>query len=193
MIESLLIFSRTGTSVKRSPELLATLLEGATAVVRAHPDAEHVALVTHCGDPAQTAIIADGKQIERAICNLLLNACQAVRSPGRAASVVMTLKVVEKYVIVSVTDNGQGVPESIRNSLFEPFVSEGKQKGTGLGLTLAHCVATEHGGEVVLISSRPGETIFQMRILREVAPSDAPDSPEAKSDNQVIQHANLQT
>jgi signal transduction histidine kinase len=120
---------------------LATLLERATAVARAHPDAEHVSLVTHYGDPAQTAIIADGKQIERAICNLLLNACQAVRSPGSAASVALTLKVEEKRAIVSVIDNGQGVPDSIRNSLFEPFVSEGKQKGTGLGLTLAHCIA----------------------------------------------------
>ncbi len=50
--------------------------------------------------------------------------------------------------------------------LFDPFVSEGKQKGTGLGLTLAHCIAVEHGGEVVLLSSRPGETIFQMRVAR---------------------------
>jgi nitrogen-specific signal transduction histidine kinase len=67
---------------------------------------------------------------------------------------------------VSFIDNGEGVPESIRSSLFEPFVSEGKQKGTGLGLTLAHRVAAEHGGEVVLLSSRRGETIFQMRVAR---------------------------
>jgi signal transduction histidine kinase len=191
MIESLLIFSRTGASVRRSPELMATLLERATAVVRAHPDGERVSLVTNCGDSTQTAIIADGKQIERAICNLLLNACQAVRAPGKAASVVTTLKVEEKQVIVSIMDNGQGVPDGIRHSLFEPFVSEGKQKGTGLGLTLAHCIAAEHGGEVVLHSTCPGETIFQMRLLRELPMSDTRTGAESIRYNQVIEHEKL--
>jgi signal transduction histidine kinase len=186
MIESLLIFSRTGASMRRSPELMATLIERAMAVVRAHPDAEHVSLATDCGDPAQTAIVADGKQIERAICNLLLNACQAIRSPGKEATVVMTLTLQEKQVIVSIIDNGQGVPDSIRHSLFEPFVSEGKQKGTGLGLTLAHCIAAEHGGEVVLLRTCPGETIFQMTLLRGLPASDAQAAPEPNRYNQVI-------
>ncbi len=89
---------------------------------------------------------------------------------GHAARVAVTLETHERQIVVSVTDNGPGVPGTIRESLFEPFVSEGKQKGTGLGLTLAHCIALEHGGEVVLVSSRPGETIFQTesgaRIIR---------------------------
>jgi signal transduction histidine kinase len=188
MIESLLTFSRTGASMRRAPELMATLLERAAAVVRAHPDAEGVSLVTRCGDPAETVIIADGKQIERAVCNLLLNACQAVRAPGTAASVVMTLTVEEKQVIVSILDNGQGVPDSIRHNLFEPFVSEGKQKGTGLGLTLAHCISAEHGGEVVLLRSCPGETIFQLKLLRALPPSDAQAASEPNRYPQVIEH-----
>ena len=71
-------------------------------------------------------------------------------------------------MVVNVIDNGAGVPERIRESLFEPFVSEGKQKGTGLGLTLAHRIASEHGGEVILVSSRPGETIFQIKVARDL-------------------------
>jgi nitrogen-specific signal transduction histidine kinase len=58
------------------------------------------------------------------------------------------------------------VPEDIRTSLFEPFVSQGKQKGSGLGLTLAHCIAAEHGGYLVLVNSRPGDTMFRMTIAR---------------------------
>jgi nitrogen-specific signal transduction histidine kinase len=58
------------------------------------------------------------------------------------------------------------VPANIRDILFEPFVSEGKQKGSGLGLTLTQTIAAEHGGNVTLISSRPGETIFRMSISR---------------------------
>jgi signal transduction histidine kinase len=190
MIESLLIFSRTGAGVRRSPELMATLLERAAAVVRAHPDAEGVSLVTRLGDPLQSAVVVDGKQIERAVCNLLLNACQAVRTTGKEAKIVMTLEVEQDYVNVSVIDNGEGIPESIRNSLFEPFVSEGKQKGTGLGLTLAHCIAVEHGGEVVLLDSYPGETIFQMRVARQIQPPDASTVPGMDSHDEVDQHEN---
>jgi signal transduction histidine kinase len=191
MIESLLIFSRTGASIRRSPELMATLLEHAVALVRVHPDAEGVSLVTHFGDPAQTAVVVDGKQIERAVCNLLLNACQAVRADVNEAKVVVTLEVQQKQVIVSVIDNGEGIPENIRNSLFQPFVSEGKQKGTGLGLTLAHCIAVEHGGEVVLLSSYPGETIFQMTVAREIQPTGGPTVSGTDPRDEVDQHENL--
>jgi signal transduction histidine kinase len=191
MIESLLIFSRTGASVRRSPELLANVLERAAALVRAHPDAEGVLLVTRLGDPAQTAAVVDGKQIERAVCNLLLNACQSARSSGKQASVVMTLEVQPNHLVVHVIDNGDGIPENIRYSLFEPFVSEGKQKGTGLGLTLAHCIAVEHGGEVVLLSTRPDETIFQMRIARELQPKNGQTALAADPHDKVDQHENL--
>ena len=193
MIESLLIFSRTGASIKRSPELMATLLERAVAVVRAHPDAERVSLTVQYGDPAQTGIVADGKQIERAICNLLLNACQATHSPENELKVSVTLEVWESHMIISVIDNGEGVPEVIRNSLFEPFVSEGKQKGTGLGLTLANCIANEHGGEVILLSSHPGETIFQMKVLRGLQPSDSAIIQQTSYQNQLVGHENIQS
>jgi signal transduction histidine kinase len=192
MIESLLIFSRTGASVRRSPELMAVLLERAAALVRAHPDAEGVSLITCLGNPGETAAVVDGKQIERAVCNLLLNACQAVRTTGKEARIVMTLEVAQEQMIVSVIDNGDGIPESIRTSLFEPFVSEGKQKGTGLGLTLAHCIAVEHGGEVVLLSSVSGETIFQMTVAREIQTANASSVSATRPHDEVGQHENLQ-
>lgn len=193
MIESLLIFSRTGASIRRQPELMATLLERAAALVRTHPDAEGVTLVTDYGEPTDTSAVVDGKQIERAISNLLLNACQSARSVGAIAHIAVTLETEERQIIVNVIDNGPGVPNSIRTSLFEPFVSEGKQKGTGLGLTLAHCIALEHGGEVVLLSSRPGETIFQMKVARELPMQDRGDASQPKHHEQVIPDENVQT
>lgn len=166
MIESLLIFSRTGTAVRRSPELMASLLEHAAALIRAHPDGEGVQVEVRYGDPSATVVAVDGMQIERAIFNLLLNACQSARCSASAARVLVTLESRKQLMILNVIDNGVGVPELIRESLFEPFVSEGKQKGTGLGLTLVQCIALDHGGEVTLLSSRPGETIFQMKVAR---------------------------
>ena len=139
------------------------------------------------------AVSVDGKQIERAISNLLLNACQSARAVGAAATVVVTLESQEREMIISVIDNGPGVPGRIRESLFDPFVSEGKQKGTGLGLTLAYCIALEHGGEVVLVSSRPGETIFQMKVARGLSAQDGANASESECDEQVIPDENLRT
>jgi len=172
MIESLLIFSRTGSIVRRSTELMATLLERAATLARTHPDGEKVRLETRYTDAAGTRVVVDGNQIERALFNLLINACQAVQPLGGSGHVLATIEVREHEVVVNVIDDGPGVPDSIRKSLFEPFVSEGKQKGTGLGLTLARSIATEHGGEVTLLSSRPGETIFQMKVARDIHPQD---------------------
>ena len=148
----------------RSIDRISTLLERAVVLVRAHPDAEDVNIVTRCDAPAATAALVDGKEIERAICNLLLNACQSARLSAVAAQVSASLEVKAGQIVLSVRDNGAGVPEGIRETLFDPFVSEGKQKGTGLGLTLTQRIAEEHGGGVSLLSSRPGETIFQMTL-----------------------------
>jgi signal transduction histidine kinase len=175
MIESLLTFSRTGDQSRRSSELMATLLERAVTLVRSHPDAEGVTLTTKYSDPTDTAVYVDAKQIERAIYNLLLNACQAVRGANNPG-VHTSLEASGFDMLLSVSDNGTGIPQSIRGSLFDPFVSAGKQKGTGLGLTIASAISVEHGGQVALVCSRAGETVFQMRIPREVPALRAPGS-----------------
>ncbi len=193
MLESLLIFSRAGANVRRQPELMAALVERATALVRTHPDAVGVKLVTSLGEPSDSSAEVDGKQIERAISNLLLNACQSARFVGATASVAVTLESQDREIVVNITDNGPGVPNKIRDSLFEPFVSEGKQKGTGLGLTLAHCIASEHGGEVVLLSSKPGETIFQMKVARAVSIYDGSGTLVRSLQKEVIPNENVRT
>ena len=169
LIDSLLIFSRTGMAVQRAPELVSILIERAIALVRSHPDAEGVVLRAVYLEPRETMAVVNAIQIERAIYNLLLNACQSTRGEvNRAAGrlVVVDIAATSKDLAVTITDNGPGVAEAVRHSLFEPFVSEGKQSGTGLGLTLSNCIAQEHGGFVRLVSSWPGETIFLLSIAR---------------------------
>ena len=122
----------------------------------------------------------DGKQVERAIYNLLLNACQSARLGKEEARVEARLDVRDGMIFIEIEDNGPGVPESIRNSLFQPFVSEGKHKGTGLGLTLSHCIAVEHGGEVTLVATRSGETIFRMTIARGIVQQATPEGANQK-------------
>jgi signal transduction histidine kinase len=166
MLESLLMFSRTGAALRRTPQSIATLAERALNLVHAHPDAAGAAVSLRVLDGADTGVFVDAKQVERAIYNLLLNACQVPRPAGVSTRVEAVIAASEKEVAISVSDNGAGVPSNIRTTLFEPFVSEGKHKGSGLGLTLTQSIAVEHGGDVTLVRSRSGETVFRMTIAR---------------------------
>jgi nitrogen-specific signal transduction histidine kinase len=69
---------------------------------------------------------------------------------------------------ITVGDSGPGVPNSIRETLFSPFVSEGKQSGVGLGLALAKYIAEAHGGSIYLESSESGDTEFVIALPREI-------------------------
>jgi nitrogen-specific signal transduction histidine kinase len=120
--------------------------------------------------------------MQRAIYNLLLNACQSAHRAEGRREVVVSIATSGEQIDLTVTDSGPGVVEHIRDSLFQPFVSEGKHSGTGLGLTLANAIAKEHGGCVTLMSTRPGETIFQLKLNRHTSEmSAAISSPQDTS------------
>jgi signal transduction histidine kinase len=193
MIESLLIFSRSGESFRRSSESIATLLDGAITLVRSHPDADGVSFTTNYTEPTTSIANVDGKQMERAFYNLLLNACQAAKLNSSGPQVTIFLEAQDAQVVIRVIDNGPGVPDGIRQSLFEPFVSEGKQKGTGLGLTLAHTIADEHGGELLLAASRAGETIFQITIPWESPKRTQTAGKNLQHSTEVETHENVWT
>jgi signal transduction histidine kinase len=165
MLDSLLLFGSTGTAVRRVTMSMQSVVDRAVTLVRAHPDGETASVRVHeyGGDPTGDI---DARQMERAIYNLLLNGCQAAREGESSREVTVSLHGDAATLSVTVIDSGLGVPDAIRHSLFDPFVSRGKQKGTGLGLTLANSVAHEHGGIVELVSSRPGKTVFRITIDR---------------------------
>jgi signal transduction histidine kinase len=165
MLDSLLIFSRTGNALQRVQTTMASIVEHAVTLVRAHPDADRITVQFDKGT-IETSASIDTKQMERAVYNLLLNACQSARECNDRREVLVSLDADQTSVGVIIEDSGPGVAEGIRESLFDPFVSQGKQKGTGLGLTLAWSVAREHGGEVRLVSSRAGKTVFQLMVAR---------------------------
>lgn len=168
MLDSLLIFSRTGAALQRVPTSMTGLVNRTVGLVRTHPDAESVMVKMQPGGADVTAAI-DAKQMERAVYNLLLNACQSAKQNPERREVNVAVTGDETTASVTVGDSGHGVPEEIRESLFDPFVTSGKQKGTGLGLTLAWSVAREHEGNVQLVSNRPGKTVFRLTIARAVS------------------------
>lgn len=165
LIDSLLIFSRTGQRVQPRYESLQVLMEHAIMLASLHPDARDVEIVQEW--KSNVEVWVEAKELERAVYNLLINACQAAARSGAAPQVTITLAAEgDDLIRLDVADNGPGVPEAIRTTLFQPFVSEGKPNGAGLGLALVHHIAREHGGSVVLMESRDGLTVFRITLSR---------------------------
>ena len=118
----------------------------------------------------------DSNRIERAIANLVLNACEAV--PLDSGQIVITTTGNRTCLEIGVWDNGPGIPPSIRDSIFQPFVSYGKIEGTGLGLVIAKKIVEDHGGEIYLDARSETGTLFRITIPFAI-PKRA--SPEASS------------
>jgi len=167
LLDSLLILSKTGSAFHFESGSVLKIAEKAISLLRAHPEADGVALRLDCSEQAGASAVVDIKQMQRAIYNLLLNACQSAHCVEGRRDVGLSITATPETIKLRVTDSGPGVAEHIRGSLFQPFVSDGKQSGTGLGLTLANAVAKEHGGAVTLVSSMPGETIFELSLQRD--------------------------
>ena len=85
-------------------------------------------------------------QFYRVLENLVKNALDAVGEGGEI--VIASERMKGEEVVIRVVDSGSGVPDSIRGSLFEPFVTRDKPGGTGLGLAIVKKIVCEHGGRV---------------------------------------------
>ena len=84
-------------------------------------------------------------RMERVFFNLIANALEAMPSGGM-------LRIVGRnagnYVLIELEDTGPGIPRAIRDRLFQPFVTAGKQDGLGLGLALSRQTVLNHGGDI---------------------------------------------
>ena len=166
VLESLLVFSRTGKSLQPTYESFSALVERAVALIKIHPEAHSVTIqVEHL---PQAEAWMDARMIERAVFNLLINAAQAARSGVKPVVVKVSLAETPQMIELRIRDSGPGVPQAIRETLFDPFVSDGKRRGIGLGLTIANRIAQEHGGRVYLEDSYAGHTTFVLALPRAV-------------------------
>ena len=163
-IDSLLQF---GSGERNNPlvhERISLVVENAIAAVKFHPDGRNVSITAGNFPPAEADI--DARSLESAIYNLLLNACQAATRSTHLPEVKVHLTAVDERIYVTILDNGPGIPDSVRTTLFDPFVTAGKPNGTGLGLTLARRIAEEHGGSVCLEESNREGTVFTLSLTK---------------------------
>lgn len=175
LLESLLLFSQTGKALQRSPEEMHLLLQRSIQALKAHPAARDVKIALH--DETTIRANVDGRKLGRAVYNLLLNGCEAARMASNSPLVDVFLVEDNNFIRIIISDNGNGVPESVQKTMFLPFISEGKHSGTGLGLTLAEHIASEHGGYISFERTTEHRTIFSI-----VLPKDDPSIPPASDD-----------
>jgi len=118
-------------------------------------------------DPSIPELVGDREQLIQAVLNIARNAVQAgartITFRTRSLRQITVLKHRHKLALeLQVVDDGPGVPEEIRERIFNPLVS-GREGGTGLGLSLAQTFVQYHQG-VVEFESRPGRTIFRILL-----------------------------
>jgi signal transduction histidine kinase len=158
LIESLLEFSRGRESLQITDGRIEDTLMRAVHAIEARPEFQSVT-VKVTGKAGE--IWGDHKRLERVFYNVLLNACEA--SPANS-TVQVLLEKNERELRIVITDSGTGIADEIRGRLFEPFVSHGKENGTGLGLTIAEKIAQDHGGSLRVVSSSSSGTSFELRL-----------------------------
>ncbi|MBV9860753.1 MAG: PAS domain-containing protein [Alphaproteobacteria bacterium] len=164
----------------------------ARAPVNIHEVLERVRMLAQSGfargariseeyDPSLPLVFGVRDLLVQVFLNLVKNAAEAVPSAG--GEIVLTTAYrhglrlavrgggsrVHLPLMVSVTDNGPGIPEDLRASLFDPFVTT-KHNGTGLGLALVAKVVGDHGG-VIEFDSQPRRTVF--RVFLPMVPRNA--------------------
>jgi signal transduction histidine kinase len=163
-IDSLLQFGSSGANNPLVHERVSLVIEKAIAAVKFHPDGRNVSITVGKVSPAEADI--DERNLESAIYNLLLNACQAATRSTHVPEIKVHLTESDERICVTISDNGPGIPASVRRTLFDPFVTAGKPDGTGLGLTLARRIAEEHGGSVCLEESNSERTVFTLSLTK---------------------------
>ena len=149
------------------------------AEVNIHEILEHVAqlVLAESGgitlqrdyDPGLPTLMLDRDQMIQAVLNLARN---AVAATGGNGTVRLGTRALTNFTIgetrhrvvaeIEVEDDGPGVPDELRDSVFYPLVT-GRPGGTGLGLPLAQELANRHGG-LIEFTSRPGRTVFHLRL-----------------------------
>ncbi len=129
----------------------------------------------------------DTDQFSQVINNLIINSIQTCEkdakieiSAGRGRSGFADDG--NTSVVITIKDNGPGIPENIRSKIFDPYFST-KSGGTGLGLTICHSIVTQHGGDIHVVSHKGKGAEF---IIRIPAAMDDPERLDSGSHHNII-------
>ncbi|WDP92513.1 MAG: CHASE2 domain-containing protein [Desulfobacter sp.] len=151
--------------------------------------------------PGKEKVFGEAGQIYQVILNLCTNAYQAIgNGPGEIKVIVERIDVDHTdlgpflelapgpYVKISVSDTGSGIPEKIRNRVFEPyFTTKEKETGTGLGLATTHGIVKNHGGSIRFDSSENEGTCFHVYLPMAQPHANGPIPPAGGEGREWVQ------
>ena len=110
-------------------------------------------------------------QLNQVFMNILTNAIDAIKSDPKHQKVSTTpttmieTETIENWVLITLTDNGIGIPKSVQSKLFEPFfTTKPVGKGTGLGMSISYQVVTRHQGKLYCDSVLGKGTAFIIEL-----------------------------
>ncbi|MGA1844816.1 MAG: ATP-binding protein [bacterium] len=111
-------------------------------------------------------VYGDREQLQIVLVNVILNAIQSITTRGMitvASGITKETNGQCPHVYISISDNGKGIPPGILHSIFDPFVT-GNEKGTGLGLFIAHQIITNHEGGIEAYNNPDQGATFVMHL-----------------------------
>jgi len=156
LVRRTLDFAREGPPpLDLAPVGLALLVDEAREVARA--PGRPFSVVNRV--PVELLVQADRNQFFRVLANLLRNAADA-----GARSAVVSALAERGTATIDLADDGPGLPDAVRATLFRPFGHSTRHDGAGLGLAIARDLMLAHGGEIALASSGPAGTVFRLTL-----------------------------
>ena len=172
MAEEVLDYSRGKTNLNFEPVDLADLLEQFVEFNGRYMRTKGIRLLLSCRQ--RVTVQCDVGRLQRVVQNLVYNAADAMNGRGGVIGIRLE-QPCRGMVRILVRDNGPGIPEEIRDRIFEPFQSLGSKKGLGLGLAIARQFTEAHGGTLTFATEAGRGTAFCISLPQE-------DGPEALSD-----------
>jgi two-component system sensor histidine kinase HydH len=140
LLGNLLEFARPPVPQQQSV-ILDPLLESVISLV-AHTASKKNIHIRRNVTPRQLTLVGDGEQLKQVVLNLLLNAIEAMAEGGE---IRLNARNDESNLVLDVIDEGNGVAAEDLDKIFNPFFTT-REKGTGLGLAVAHQIVCQHGG-----------------------------------------------
>ena len=194
----LLAFARKQPLQPRETDINRLIIESAKLM---RPTlGEHIEIESRLTDSVWTALVDPG-QLSSALLNLAINSRDAMPWGGKLTLETMNVIFDESYaaardvragnyVMVAVSDTGTGIPEAIRDKVFDPFFSTKEVgKGTGLGLSMVYGFVKQSGGHINLYSEEGRGSTFKLYLPQADAPPEqtvAPLASEAEGGNETI-------
>jgi two-component system sensor kinase FixL len=152
----------TKRDVQMRPEDLSHVIDEAVALTRSSLRADPPTLTVQV-DPTEPHAEIDKVQVQQVLFNLLRNGIEAMQDQPRRELMVATKKAQGGMVEISVADTGPGLPDEVRERLFQPFVTT-KPNGMGVGLSVCQGIVQLHGGRLWADDNIGGGTVFRFTV-----------------------------